>query len=54
MALPRMASAPTLSSTWAPQVADEDALSDEFNERTQGEFAVNHIAAHAAALQKKL
>ena len=50
-AFPRMASPPTLSSTWASQVAGEDALGGEYEEPTQGEFAVTH-AACAAALQK--
>ena len=45
-----MASPPTLSSAWVPQVADETALGDKFNEPTQGEFAVNHVIAPAAAL----
>jgi len=42
-AFPRMASPLTLSSTWASQVAGEDALGDE---PTQGEFIVTHVAAH--------
>ena len=49
-AFPRMASPPTLSSTRASQVAGEDSLGDEYNEPTQGEFAVIHVAASAAAL----
>ena len=46
-AFPRMGSPPTLSSTWVSQVAGEDTMGDEYNESTQGEFAVTH-AAHAA------
>ena len=46
-----MGSPPTLCSTWAPQVAGEDSLGNEYNEPTQGEFAVMHVAARAAILQ---
>jgi len=45
-----MGSSPTLCSTWAPQLADEDTLGNEYNEPTQGEFAVTHVAARAAVL----
>jgi len=48
---PRMGPPPTLSSTWVSQAAGEGTLGDEYNEPTQGEFAVTH-AAHVAALQK--
>jgi len=47
-AFPRMASPPTLSSTWASQVAGDDALGDEYKEPTQGEFAVTHATCAAA------
>src|SRR5260221_8110470 len=51
---PRMAPQPTLSSTRASQISGEFALGDlnEYNEPTQGEFAVTHVAAHAAISQK--
>ena len=42
-----MASPPTLSSTWASQVAGEDALG---HEPTQGEFAVTGVAVHDPAV----
>ena len=45
-AFPRMASPPTLSPSWASQIAGET------NELTQGEFAVTRVATHAAALRK--
>jgi len=41
----------TLSSTWVSQAVGEGTLGDEYNEPTQGEFAMTH-AAHVAALQK--
>jgi len=50
-AFPRMAPPPTLSSTWASQVAGEDALGDENNKATQGKFAVTHVAAHALSYE---
>jgi hypothetical protein len=50
-----MASLLTLASNWASQIvgeASEVALGDsgEFNEPTQGEFTVTHVATHAAIL----
>jgi len=48
VAFPRMASPLTLSSTWASQVAGDDALGDEYEEPTQGEFAVTHATCAAA------
>jgi len=42
---------PTLSSTWVSQVVGEGILGDEYNEPTQGEFAITH-ATHVATLQK--
>jgi len=50
-AFPHMGSPPTLCSTWAPQVAGEDALGNEYNKPAQGEFAVTHVATCAAVLQ---
>jgi hypothetical protein len=62
-----MASPPTLSSTWASQVADGDTLGDEHDEAnfggsnetpnlsahpSQGEFTVTHVTARAAVLRK--
>ena len=41
---------PTLCSTWALQLVGEDTLGNEYNKPTQGEFAVTHVAACAAAL----
>ena len=48
-----MASPPTLTSNWASQIVGETgevALgnSGEYDEPTQGEFTVTHVAAHAA------
>ena len=51
---PRIASQPTLSSTWASQISGALALGDlnEYNEPTQGEFAATHVAVRAAISQK--
>jgi len=50
MAYPHMGSPPTLCSTWALQLADEDTLGNEYNKPTQGEFAMTHVAACTAVL----
>ena len=52
-AFPSMASLPTLTSNRASQIVGETgevALgnSGEYDEPTQGEFTVTHVAAHAA------
>ncbi len=53
-AFPRMASPPTLPPSWASQIAGETTLGNlnEYNEPTQGEFAMAHVAADVAALRK--